>query len=128
MGRQHEGDEPRITFERPEGFGEPMPTVVWLEDPTVYEYVRQTIKGTTRRRGPISIPSGGHLIGYEEHEKHGVGIQPYSRRFWWLKPHDRPFDHSSPYGNGHYPAEAVRISSVDPLEIRNPVTGDLRRD
>jgi hypothetical protein len=92
----------------------PYPTeerIVWLEDPLQYTYLREGTYGRTRRTGKIRGVPGCRLIGYTEHRKHGRGIVPYRRRFWWLKPYDRDLEPDGVYAD-HYPAEAVDPGSI----------------
>lgn len=96
--------------------------IVWLENPANYDYVREGMAITTRRKGAI----GGYwkLIGYEEMAKHGKGIQAYHRKVWWLEKHDK--DCKKPheaYQKGiSRPAEAVEpkeIAIPEGVEVEN---------
>lgn len=79
--------------------------LVWLRDPTTFRYVREGRALTTRRHGRLGLSPGDVLVGYAEHRKRGRGIQPYSRRFWWLKPRDLE-------PSGTRPVEAIDPSSI----------------
>lgn len=89
--------------------------VVWLEDPNNYDYLREVKWGTCRRSGKPGC-SFGKIIGYENLKKKGKGIQAYTRRVWYLKPHDKGMPKCDKYEKeGFRPTEAV-----EPENIRMP--------
>ena len=108
--------------------------IVWLEDPLKFRYLREGIFNNWRYEqiGPNNTIKGvgefAKLVGYEVvvDKKTKITIQPedklkltiklndsqkFSRRFWWLKPHDRDLDPEGCYKD-HAPSEAVVPSSI----------------
>ncbi|VUT27833.1 MAG: hypothetical protein SYNGOMJ08_00384 [Candidatus Syntrophoarchaeum sp. GoM_oil] len=88
-------------------------SIVWLEDPNKYDYLRQSVYNTTRRRGGVSN-TFFKTLGYEEQLKKGKGIQVYERKVWFLKRHDRGCPDEIPlYAPGSLmPEEAVLVKDI----------------
>ena len=88
--------------------------IIWLEDPTKYQYLRETILSL---RSPRQIPLKRNLfsdqykiVGYEIFTKH-IPHPLYNRRIWWLKTYDRDADPAGVYRDD-CPSEAVIPSSI----------------
>lgn len=79
--------------------------IVWLEDVSSLEYVRENEYLVRRRRGrPAFNPGrGGRLLGWANLRPDAQGFnQHFERRVFWVKASD-------PY---HWPTEAVLTSSI----------------
>ncbi len=89
--------------------------IIWLDNPLEYPYLREgTYVTTSPKVFPVKrfLKNGMRVIGYEIHNKErGEHPKVYSRRYWFLKPHDRDLN---PNGVYKYlaPAEAVVPSSI----------------
>lgn len=83
--------------------------LVWLEDVTELDYVRQSLDRLPTRRGKPAYHRDGRLVGYAQL---GPGAKPsrssgtFRRRVFWLLPHDRDMVPDGLYASGA-PAEAV---------------------
>ncbi|MFC8450110.1 DUF6009 family protein [Kitasatospora sp. NPDC057223] len=94
-------------------------TVVWLEDPAAFDYVRQTIDKTPRRRGKPRWLRDGRMVGYAELDETAVADPDsglHRRRVFFLLPHDRDLDPAGLYAAGA-PGEAVDPSTVEPRAV-----------
>ncbi|MER7847416.1 DUF6009 family protein [Kitasatospora sp. NPDC096077] len=93
--------------------------VVWLEDLSALDYVRQTIDKTPRRRGKPRWMRDGRMVGYAELDG-GAEADPDSglhrRRVFFLLPHDRDLDPDGLYAAGA-PGEAVDPRTVRPRTV-----------
>ncbi|WP_331721111.1 DUF6009 family protein [Streptomyces sp. NBC_00454] len=83
--------------------------LIWLEDVTELDYVRQSLDRLPTRRGKPAYHRDGRLVGYAQL---GPGAKPsrssgtFRRRVFWLLPHDRDMVPDGLYASGA-PAEAV---------------------
>lgn len=83
--------------------------LVWLEDTSRLDYVRQSLDRLPTRRGKPAYHRDGRMVGYAIL---GPGAKPsrssgtFRRRVFWLLPHDRDADPDGLYSTGA-PAEAV---------------------
>ncbi|MEU6709691.1 DUF6009 family protein [Streptomyces wuyuanensis] len=83
--------------------------LVWLEDVTNLDYVRQSLDRLPTRRGKPAYHRDGRMVGYAQL---GPGAKPsrssgtFRRRVFWLLPHDRDTQPEGLYATGA-PAEAV---------------------
>jgi hypothetical protein len=99
--------------------------IVWLEDTTAFEYVREHFQLCgTRRRGPaFDFHRSGRIVGYavlRAAARNNSGIPHlFLRRVFWVKPHDRSEDPTGCYA-ADVPAEAI-----DPRTVRPGVPGEL---
>jgi hypothetical protein len=106
--------------------------IVWLEDPSRFDYVRESLYMVTNRRtGRPGFPPRdvGRLIGYAELQREpGPGVKVYMRRVFWLKPYDR----GEAEDDGTYattaPAEAVDPRTVVPGIAGLPAGGRRAQD
>lgn len=93
--------------------------VVWLEDPSDLDYVRQALDKVHARRGKPRYERDGRLIGYTN-LKPGAESDPdsglFARRTFFLLPHDRDNDPNGPYEVGA-PGEAVDPRTVGPGKV-----------
>ncbi|GGO98709.1 hypothetical protein GCM10012280_63480 [Wenjunlia tyrosinilytica] len=83
--------------------------LVWLEDPTDLDYVRQSLDRLPTRRGKPAYHRDGRMIGYARlapQAKPSRSSGTFRRRVFWLLPHDRDSDPQGLYATGA-PAEAV---------------------
>jgi hypothetical protein len=90
--------------------------VVWLEDPSQLDYVRQAVDKTKRRGTKPPYARDGRMVGYAvlDHEAEpdpDSGL--YRRRVFFLLPHDRDSQPQGPYAVGA-PGEAVDPRTVEP--------------
>ncbi|MFK0202413.1 DUF6009 family protein [Streptomyces lavendulae] len=90
--------------------------VVWLEDPTGLDYVRQALDKTPRRRGRPRYHRDGRMIGFTElagtaEADPDSGLQ--KRRVFYLLPHDRDSEPDGLYREGA-PGEAVDPRTIAP--------------
>ena len=90
--------------------------VVWLEDISDLDYVRQSLDRLPTRRGRPAYHRDGRMVGYAQLDP---GAKPsrssgtFRRRVFWLLPHDRDTDPEGLYESGA-PAEAVDPRTVVP--------------
>ncbi|WP_331732472.1 DUF6009 family protein (plasmid) [Streptomyces avidinii] len=83
--------------------------LVWLEDVTELDYVRQSLDRLTTRRGKPAYHRDGRLVGYAQlgpQAKPSRSSGTFRRRVFWLLPHDRDTVPDGLYASGA-PAEAV---------------------
>ncbi|WP_415954473.1 DUF6009 family protein [Streptomyces sp. KLOTTS4A1] len=92
--------------------------IVWLEDPTPLDYVRQALDKVNTRRGKPRYERDGRLIGYSNlapKAPRSADSGLFARRTFYLLPHDRPNrpdDPECPYRVGS-PLEAVDPRTID---------------
>ncbi|MFD9685204.1 DUF6009 family protein [Kitasatospora sp. NPDC059146] len=94
--------------------------VVWLEDLSALDYVRQTIDKTPRRQGKPRWLRDGRMVGYAELDATAEADPDsglHRRRVFFLLPHDRDLEPDGPYAAGA-PGEAV-----DPRTIKAKAVG-----
>ncbi|MEU6381141.1 DUF6009 family protein [Streptomyces sp. NPDC046909] len=90
--------------------------LVWLEDISTLDYVRQSLDRLPTRRGKPAYHRDGRMVGYA---LLGPGAKPsrssgtFRRRVFWLLPHDRDTDPEGLYATGA-PAEAVDPRTLGP--------------
>ena len=93
--------------------------VVWLEDLSHLDYVRQALDKVHARRGKPRYERDGRLIGYTN-LKTGAESDPdsglFARRTFFLLPHDRDNDPNGPYEVGA-PGEAVDPRTIGPGRV-----------
>lgn len=83
--------------------------LVWLEDVTELDYVRQSLDRLPTRRGKPAYHRDGRLVGYAQlgpQAKPSRSSGTFRRRVFWLLPHDRDSLPDGLYATGA-PAEAV---------------------
>ncbi|MCA6095931.1 DUF6009 family protein [Streptomyces sp. SCA3-4] len=83
--------------------------LVWLEDTTALDYVRQSLDRLPTRRGKPAYHRDGRMVGYAilgPAAKASRSSGTFRRRVFWLLPHDRDTDPDGLYATGA-PAEAV---------------------
>ncbi|MEU6210831.1 DUF6009 family protein [Streptomyces sp. NPDC047023] len=83
--------------------------LVWLEDVTALDYVRQSLDRLPTRRGKPAYHRDGRLVGYVQLSalaKPSRSSGTFRRRVFWLLPHDRDTVPDGLYASGS-PAEAV---------------------
>lgn len=100
-------------------------SIVWLEDVTHMDYVRETLWTCARRRGRIPRwPAGDWLlVGYAELRADAPNSGSngrFDRRVFWLKSHDRALDPHGVYASSNAPVEAV-----DPRTVAPGVPGEM---
>ncbi|WP_327309951.1 DUF6009 family protein (plasmid) [Streptomyces sp. NBC_01298] len=90
--------------------------LVWLEDISRLDYVRQSLDRLPTRRGRPAYHRDGRIVGYAVL---GPGAKPsrnsgtFRRRVFWLLPHDRDTAPEGLYATGA-PAEAVDARTLAP--------------
>ncbi|MFF1594100.1 DUF6009 family protein [Streptomyces sp. NPDC058286] len=83
--------------------------LVWLEDITELDYVRQSLDRLPTRRGKPAYHRDGRMVGYATlapQAKASRSSGTFRRRVFWLLPHDRDTQPEGLYETGA-PAEAV---------------------
>lgn len=83
--------------------------LIWLEDVTELDYVRQSLDRLPTRRGKPAYHRDGRLVGYAQlspQAKPSRSSGTFRRRVFWLLPHDRDAVPDGLYATGA-PAEAV---------------------
>jgi hypothetical protein len=96
--------------------------IVWLEDPTGLDYVRQALDKVNTRRGKPRYERDGRLIGFSNlapKAPRSADSGLFTRRTFYLLPHDRPNrpdDPECPYNVGS-PLEAVDPRTVAPGKV-----------
>ncbi|WP_372352411.1 DUF6009 family protein [Streptomyces sp. KL116D] len=94
--------------------------LVWLEDITTLDYVRQSLDRLPTRRGRPAYHRDGRMVGYAllgPKAKASRSSGTFRRRVFWLLPHDRDSAPDGLYATGA-PAEAV-----DPRTLAARVKG-----
>src|SRR2546427_12778800 len=92
--------------------------IVWLEDITPLDYVRESTYVSMRCHGRPGIygrsnPRLGRLVGYADLVRKNRHREPCCRRFFWLAPHDRDSDPDGVYRTCA-PSEAVDPRTIAP--------------
>lgn len=83
--------------------------LVWLEDITDLDYVRQSLDRLPTRRSRPAYHRPGRMVGYAilaPQAKASRSSGTFRRRVFWLLPHDRDTEPEGLYETGA-PAEAV---------------------
>ncbi|MGP3991522.1 DUF6009 family protein [Streptomyces sp. 3N207] len=93
--------------------------VVWLENPEHFDYVRQALDKTPRRRNKPRYARDGRMVGFTELTKDAEpdpdsGL--YRRRVFFLLPHDRDSNPTGLYQEGA-PGEAVDPRTIQPKHV-----------
>ncbi|MFK0229969.1 DUF6009 family protein [Streptomyces sp. NPDC090303] len=94
--------------------------IVWLEDVSGLEYVRQSLDRLPTRTGRPAYHRDGRMVGYavlSTAAKASRASGTFRRRVFWLLPHDRDAVPQGLYA-GSAPAEAI-----DPLTLAPTVKG-----
>ncbi|MFI6093665.1 DUF6009 family protein [Streptomyces sp. NPDC051218] len=89
--------------------------LVWLEDTTDLDYVRQSLDRLPTRRGKPAYHRDGRMVGYAllaPQAKASRSSGTFRRRVFWLLPHDRDTEPAGLYETGA-PAEAVDPRTLD---------------
>ena len=90
--------------------------IVWLEDITDLDYVRQSLDRLPTRRGKPAYHRDGRMVGYAllgPEAKPSRSSGTFRRRVFWLLPHDRDTAPAGLYASGA-PAEAVDPRTLAP--------------
>jgi len=90
--------------------------LVWLEDISTLDYVRQSLDRLPTRRGKPAYHRDGRMVGYAvlgPRAKPSRSSGTFRRRVFWLLPHDRDTDPEGLYTNGA-PAEAIDPRTLAP--------------
>ncbi|MET7551872.1 DUF6009 family protein [Streptomyces sp. NPDC005500] len=88
--------------------------LVWLEDTTNLDYVRQSLDRLPTRKGKPAYHRDGRMVGYAllgPEAKPSRSSGTFRRRVFWLLPHDRDSEPEGLYATGA-PAEAVDPRTV----------------
>jgi hypothetical protein len=90
--------------------------LVWLEDISALDYVRQSLERLPTRRGKPAYHRDGRMVGYallgpEARSSRASGT--FLRRVFWLLPHDRDGQPDGLYASGA-PSEAIDPRTVAP--------------
>lgn len=90
--------------------------LVWLEDPSALDYVRQSLDRLPSRRGKPAYHRDGRMVGYAilgTDAKPSRASGTFRRRVFWLLPHDRDQQPEGLYSTGA-PSEAVDPRTIAP--------------
>ncbi|MGW6410523.1 DUF6009 family protein [Streptomyces vinaceus] len=90
--------------------------LVWLEDISRLDYVRQSLDRLPTRRGRPAYHRDGRMVGYAllgPKAKPSRSSGTFRRRVFWLLPHDRDTAPEGLYATGA-PAEAVDARTLAP--------------
>ncbi|MFF0745791.1 DUF6009 family protein [Streptomyces sp. NPDC004111] len=90
--------------------------LVWLEDVSDLDYVRQSLDRLPTRRGKPAYHRDGRMVGYAvlgPRAKSSRSSGTFRRRVFWLLPHDRDTAPDGLYSSGA-PAEAVDPRTLAP--------------
>ncbi|MFE5512149.1 DUF6009 family protein [Streptomyces sp. NPDC056529] len=90
--------------------------LVWLEDTSRLDYVRQTLDRLPTRRGRPAHHRDGRMVGYALLGPTARPSRPsgtFRRRVFWMLPHDRDTAPDGLYATGS-PAEAVDVRTLAP--------------
>ncbi|MER5466247.1 DUF6009 family protein [Streptomyces sp. NPDC002668] len=90
--------------------------LVWLEDTTDLDYVRQSLDRLPTRRAKPAYHRDGRMVGYAQlgpKAKASRSSGTFRRRVFWLLPHDRDSDPDGVYATGA-PAEAIDPRTLAP--------------
>lgn len=90
--------------------------IVWLEDISELDYVRQSLDRLPTRRGKPPYHRDGRMVGYAllgPDAKPSRSSGTFRRRVFWLLPHDRDAEPTGLYAKGA-PAEGVDPRTLAP--------------
>jgi hypothetical protein len=90
--------------------------LVWLEDITCLDYVRQSLDRLPARGSKPAYHRDGRMVGYARLDPEAKPLRAsgtFRRRVFWLLPHDRDSDPDGLYATAA-PAEAVDPRSLTP--------------
>ncbi|MGC4971263.1 DUF6009 family protein [Streptomyces globisporus] len=90
--------------------------LVWLEDISILDYVRQSLDRLPNRRGRPAYHRDGRMVGYavlHARARPSRTSGTFRRRVFWLLPHDRDTAPQGLYATGA-PAEAVDPATLTP--------------
>ncbi|MFD5110449.1 DUF6009 family protein [Streptomyces cinereoruber] len=90
--------------------------LVWLEDITRLDYVRQSLDRLPTRSGKPAYHRDGRMIGYAilgPGAKASRASGTFRRRVFWLLPHDRDTEPEGLYASSA-PAEAIDPETLRP--------------
>ncbi|ROQ23254.1 hypothetical protein EDD98_7706 [Streptomyces sp. PanSC19] len=90
--------------------------LVWLEDITSLDYVRQSLDRLPTRSGKPAYHRDGRMVGYAilgTGAKASRASGTFRRRVFWLLPHDRDTEPEGLYASSA-PAEAVDPETLQP--------------
>ncbi|MFF0435605.1 DUF6009 family protein [Streptomyces sp. NPDC004327] len=90
--------------------------IVWLEDITRLDYVRQSLDRLPTRTGKPAYRRDGRMVGYATlatDAKASRASGTFRRRVFWLLPHDRDTEPDGLYASSA-PAEAIDPATLQP--------------
>ncbi|MGW2207485.1 DUF6009 family protein [Streptomyces sp. NPDC001774] len=90
--------------------------LVWLEDISRLDYVRQSLDRLPTRSGKPAYHRDGRMVGYatlSADAKASRASGTFRRRVFWLLPHDRDTKPQGLY-SGSAPAEAIDPGTLEP--------------
>ncbi|MFD7961290.1 DUF6009 family protein [Streptomyces zaomyceticus] len=90
--------------------------LVWLEDITRLDYVRQSLDRLPTRTGKPAYHRDGRMVGYAvlgSDAKASRASGTFRRRVFWVLPHDRDAEPDGLYASSA-PAEAVDPDTLSP--------------
>ena len=90
--------------------------LVWLEDITRLDYVRQSLDRLPTRTGKPAYHRDGRMVGYATlatDAKASRASGTFRRRVFWLLPHDRDTEPDGLYASSA-PAEAIDPATLQP--------------
>ncbi|MFE5595101.1 DUF6009 family protein [Streptomyces sp. NPDC056549] len=90
--------------------------LVWLEDVSLLDYVRQSLDRLPTRSGKPAYHRDGRMVGYavlSTDAKASRASGTFRRRVFWLLPHDRDSEPQGLYA-GSAPAEAIDPDTLQP--------------
>ncbi|MFJ2478327.1 DUF6009 family protein [Streptomyces sp. NPDC087659] len=90
--------------------------LVWLEDPSELDYVRQSLDRLPTRQARPAYHRAGRMVGYAilgPQAKPSRSSGTFRRRVFWLLPHDRDNEPTGVYETGA-PAEAIDPRTLAP--------------
>ncbi|GGP89413.1 DUF6009 family protein [Streptomyces melanogenes] len=90
--------------------------IVWLEDVSALDYVRQSLDRLATRRSKPAYHRDGRMVGYAllgPSAKPSPSSGTWRRRVFWVLPHDRDSEPTGLYATGA-PAEAVDPRTLAP--------------
>ncbi|MFF8414833.1 DUF6009 family protein [Streptomyces omiyaensis] len=94
--------------------------IVWLEDVSTLEYVRQSLDRLPTRSGKPAYHRDGRMVGYavlSTTAKASRASGTFRRRVFWLLPHDRD---TTPHG---LYASSAPAEAIDPLTLAPTIKG-----